>query len=243
MARPDVDPLRPPADKAPTPPTSSQRAAAKTHYTRALKLYRQKKLEAARKELEQALQLTPEPDLHYAIAKIDLELDQCAEAITELQKFLETPHGPNATKAATDQLDTCKAKLAPPPPPAPAPEPTPRPAPVVHARPRWYHDWLGDGLVGAGAVSGLVGLLCYRAAVSDLDVADASMTLPEHARHVDDAHRMRTYAIVAAGSGLAFVTAGIVRFVTHDRGGEVRGSVAVVPTDGGGMISISGSLP
>jgi hypothetical protein len=86
-----------------------------------------------------------------------------------------------------------------------------------------------------------VSLLTYRAAVNDLDVADASMTLAEHAHHVDDAHTMRTYSLVFAGTGLALVTAGIVRYMHHDRHEEPR-SIAVMPTSGGGMLTISGSF-
>ena len=242
LARPAPDPLKPPADPKPRPATAAQRASAKAHYARALKLYDQRKLVAARKELELARKAAPDPDFDFAIARIDIELDQCDAAIPELEKFLETSHGPNATNAARFALDNCKEKVAPPPPPPPEPTtPPPAPAPAPHASRHWYRDWVGDTLVTAGAASGVVSLLTYRAAVNDLDVADASMTLAEHAHHVDDAHTMRTYSLVFAGTGLALVTAGIVRYMRHDRHEEPR-SIAVMPTSGGGMLTISGSF-
>lgn len=242
-ARPAPDPLKPPADPKPRPATAAQRASAKAHYARALKLYGQRKLEAARTELELARKAAPDSDFDFAIARIDIELDQCDAAIPELEKFLETSHGANATNAARFALDNCKEKAAPPPPPPP-PEPTappPAPAPAPHASRHWYRDWVGDAVVGAGVASGVASLLCYRAAVNDLDVADASMTLAEHAHHVDDAHTMRTYSLVFAGTGLALVTAGVVRYMRHDRHDEHR-SIAVMPTSGGGMVTLSGSF-
>ena len=247
-AAPDADPLRPPADRQPRPPTAAQRRSARAHYARALQLYRKQAYAAARDELELAYRLAPESNLHYAIAMVDVELDRCDDAITELEMFLGTPHGPKATKAAGDAIATCKAKLAPPPPPPPpAPAPPPRPAPVkihtsVRATRPWYRDRLGDALAIGGAASGLVGLVLYHQALGDLDAADKATTLAGHARDVDDAHRMRTYALVAAGTGLALVTAGLVRYWTRDRGEEPRRSLAVLPTAGGGMIALSGSF-
>jgi hypothetical protein len=41
--------------------------------------------------------------------------------------------------------------------------------------------------------------------------------------------------------GVALIGAGVVRFVTHDRGGESRG-MALVPTCGGGLVTWGGSL-
>lgn len=245
-AAPDADPLRPPADKQPRPPTAAQRRSARAHYARAIQLYRKQAYAAARDELELAYQLAPEPNLHYAIAMVDVELDRCDDAITELERFLGTPHGPNATQAADDAIATCKAKLAPPPPP-PAPAPPPRPAPVkIHTSARtthpWYRDRLGGAFVVGGAVSGLIGLVLYHQALGDLDAADKATTLAAHSRDVDDAHRMRTYALVAAGTGLALVTAGVVRYWTRDRGEEPRRSIAVLPTASGGMIALSGSF-
>jgi tetratricopeptide (TPR) repeat protein len=238
-AKPKPDPLRPPADAQPKPPSSKARAAAKIHYTRALTLFDKKQYEAARKELDVAYATAPDADLLYAMSLVDKELDRCEDEITELQKFLETPHGPSATKAANDEIDRCKIKLAPPPPPPPPPPPVVKVAPPV--APPWYRDWIGDGLAGTGVVSGLVGLLCYRSAVSDLDAADKAMTLPEHARLVDDAHSMRTYALVFGAAGIALVTAGVVHYRKHARATESH--VAVIPLAGGGMIGLSGSLP
>lgn len=247
-AAPEADPLRPPADKQPRPPTAAQRRSARAHYAHAVQLYRKQAYAAARDELELAYQLAPEPNLHYAIAMVDLELDRCDDAIAELEGFLGTPHGPNATQAADNAIAACKAKLAPGPPPPPAPAPPPRPAPPpveVHAarttRP-WYRDRLGDAFVVSGAVSGVAGLVLYHQALGDLDAADRATTLAAHARDVDDAHRMRTYAVVAAGTGLALVTAGVVRYLTRDRGEQPRPSVALLPTAGGGVLALSGSF-
>jgi hypothetical protein len=253
MARPAPDPLRPPADKpakrGKSPPRLS--AKAKAHYARAVELYRRKKYDLAKQELELAGEASPDPALHYSIAIVDIALDQCDDAISEFQHFLDAPHGDDAIKAASDGIQTCKDRLPPPPPPAPPPPtpppPEPEPHPVVHATSastrHWYRDWLGDGLVATGAISGIVGLVFYSQALGELDAADASKTLADHARHVDNAGQLRTEALVAGSVGLALVTGGVIRYLAHDRGEEPRRNIAVVPLRGGGVITMSGSLP
>jgi len=146
-------------------------------------------------------------------------------------------------------------KAPPPPEPAKPPEPAPPPAPVakepaaaplvqepvvVHHRSHWYSDVLGDALVIAGVGAGVGGAILYSSAVSDLDAAEKSSSLMGYQDLVDSAHQKRTYTIILGGGGLALVAAGILRYATRDTGESH--AVAIVPTSGGGLITLSGGF-
>ncbi len=246
MAAPHDD-LMPPHDP---PATRTERVQAKQHTTRAVKLYNQRKYDAALDELHKAADLDPSPELLYAIGQVHTKLGHCVDAITYYQRYLDSHPGQVPTLVTTRAIKDCEAKLPPPPPPPPKlapaappkdPDPPAKQASVLAAGPRWYDDKLADGLVAGGVVSSVIGLLCYRAALGDLDHADTSTTLPDHAMHVDNAQTMRGYALVFGGLGVGLATAGVVRYELHR--GRAKHEVAVVPTAGGAMISVSGSLP
>ena len=79
----------------------------------------------------------------------------------------------------------------------------------------------------------------YRAAVSDLDDAEASASLAGYDELVDSAHKKRTYSVALIGSGLAVAGAGMVRYILIGRRNETH-DVAVIPIDDGGMITWGG---
>lgn len=106
----------------------------------------------------------------------------------------------------------------------------------------WYKDKLGDGLVLGGVVATVVGLVEYGRARADLDKAEDRTSTSNLARYqelVDSAHRKRSTSIVLIGAGGALITAGIVRYVVHDRTMETRG-VGIAPAHGGGMVTYEG---
>ena len=126
------------------------------------------------------------------------------------------------------------------PPPAPAAPPALAPAPVVQHKSHWYADVLGDALVVAGVGAGVGGLVLYTGALSDLDAAEKSTTIGDYKNLVDSAHHKQTYSIILGGGGIALVAVGILRYAMRDTGESH--AVAVVPTSGGGLITLSGGF-
>lgn len=136
----------------------------------------------------------------------------------------------------------------------PASEATARPGPFGGGRSApsargaqptpWYKDKLGDGLVLGGVVAGVIGLVQYRSALSDLDEAEDRSSTTTQTRYddlVDSAHGKRTTAIVLVGASGALIAAGVVRFVLVDRNTEIR-NVAIAPASGGAVVSYGGSF-
>jgi hypothetical protein len=119
-------------------------------------------------------------------------------------------------------------------------EPEPVKTRIVVGQQPWYKDKLGDTLMLGGITSSIIAFYFYRGALSDLDAADASMSLADHARHVDDAHGKRTYSLIAGGAGATLVSLGLVRYAFGNR--TERHTVSIVPAHGGGVIAFSGSF-
>ncbi|HUJ61108.1 MAG TPA: hypothetical protein VLX92_21540 [Kofleriaceae bacterium] len=252
LAAPSPDPLRPPHSHLRRGVARKVRAEARSHYLRAVTLYERRKYIEALAELAAADAKDPEPDWQWAIAKVRAAADECGGAIVGYQQYLENKLDKGSIAAANAAIAECTARLPPPrarePEPTPAVRPTtppahePEPAPVlaVHATAphHWYGDTLGDGLVASGLVSGITGIVLYRAALSDRDAADHATAIASYARDLDDARRDRTYALVAGGVGIALVTAGVVRFVLHD-----RERLSIAPAPGGATLSLAGSWP
>lgn len=116
--------------------------------------------------------------------------------------------------------------------------------PPVAQRTPWYKDKLGDGLVLGGVVAGVIGLVQYRSAQSDLDEAEdrsSTTTLDRYEELVDGASGKRTTALVLAGAGGALIAAGVVRFVLVEGNTETR-NLAIAPARGGGVVTFGGSF-
>ena len=222
---------------------------AKPHVAHAMALYKDGKFLEALDELNVAYAFDPQPLLLYAIAQADVKLDRCPDAISFYQRFLDTkpPEGPAG--AAREAIAHCHKLVAAQPKPVvvepkpvvvePKPvvvEPSPEPTDTGVATPApWYANPIGDALVGGGVISGVVGILLYRAATSDLDQAESVKNYQASQSLVDSAHSKRTYGVVLGVGGLALVGAGVVYLVTHTHSKEP--AVAVAPTTGGGVVT------
>lgn len=218
---------------------------ATQHIERASALHKAGQLVDALAELEAAYGLDPRPQLLFAMGQIHVQLGQCPQAITYYEQFLATRPSAEVAAVTGEAIETCKTN----PPPAvalPAPEPVAPPtvksaplsAPVpLRERTPWYSDHVGDAIVVGGVISGVVGLVLWRSAVSDRDEADATDNYERFGSLVDSAHRNQTTAIVFGIASAVLVTAGGVHIALHHRPTDL----AIAPTpSGGGAITWMG---
>lgn len=155
----------------------------------------------------------------------------------------------HATEGPTEPAKTEPVKAEPPPPPAEPPPPPAEPTPVVVQPPppaaegshAWYGDVLGDVLVAGGVVAVISAGFEYKSARSSLDDAENAMSLDSYNKLVDDAHSKRNVSLLLGGAGAALIAGGLVHYMFHGKHGETH-SVAIVPTSGGGFITLSGDL-
>ncbi|HEX3758198.1 MAG TPA: hypothetical protein VHW23_05810 [Kofleriaceae bacterium] len=215
-------------------------ADAKAHVARATQAHKDGRYDDARVELEAAYALTPRPELLYALGQVHAKLGRCSDAAAYFHRFAATQSDPQVAKVTDQAIASCKPAAAAadpaPPPGSPAPPSTPPSATAP-----WYRDTLGDGLVLAGVVAVVVGLVEYHGAASDLDAAEDRTRAPTVTRYfqlVDEAHDKRTTALVVTGLGGLLIAGGIVHYALHDRGAEAR--VGVAPAPGGGVVSYAG---
>ena len=131
--------------------------------------------------------------------------------------------------------------------PPPRAKPAPAPAPVAvkttsePTHSPWYRDPLGDALVITGVGATIASVLVFRSAQNDLDAAEQAQFLADYEQHHTDAERKELYTWILAGTGIALVSAGVLRYVTRDSRRESR-SVSFVPTHDGGLITWSGGF-
>jgi tetratricopeptide (TPR) repeat protein len=231
-------------------PASADPSAAQPHIDRATALHKESKFAEALDELKLAYALDAQPNLLYAIAQVHVKLGRCTDAIAFYEKFLAAKPDAGPASAARQAIEVCKTNPPPPEvtpeptPPPPPPEPTPpafvmSPPPPVAGPEPLYADPIGGVLVGAGVISGVVAIVMYRGATSDLDDAEMAATYQESEKLVDSGHSKRTYAAIATGGAVALIAAGVVHMVVRDRGGQER-TVALTPSTGGAVITWGG---
>ena len=233
------------------------RAEAASHVERARTLHADGQLAEAQIALKTAYALDPQPELLFAMGQIHVQLGECAQAITFYERFLATRPGRGEAIAA-EAIATCKT--APPPPaprPAQAPKPRPSPrravdlpppvaptpmpalvAPPLAVRP-WYANYVADGLVATGVVSGVAALLVFRSARADRDRADLITGYDAYVDQIDRAETKQTTSVVLGAASVVLITAGGLHFLLSDRAARTTG-VAIAPHGQGGLIAWSG---
>ena len=221
---------------------------AKVHLDKAAAHHKAGRYDEARKELEIAYTLDPQPALLYAIGQVHVMQGQCPQAITFYQRFLDSNPGEAQAAKAREAIETCKKLQAPVNKPDEKPIEKPieqkpivieKPVTVVTTTRPWYTDVVGDVLVVAGVGAGVASLLFYRGAISDRDEADRVMSYDTYDDLLAKANTKQTYSVVFAASAGVLIAGGIVSYVVRDRRVETR-QVALVPTTDGGMVTWSG---
>ena len=254
----------------PTGAHSDSKTEVQQHVARAREAHAAGKYDEALKELTLAFALDPQPKLLYAIGQVHVKLGDCESATAFYQRFLATHPARNDAAVARQAIAKCEsvkpvklvaaARPEPEPEPEPAPQPQPQPPPPVRAielpatkpiepaplPPKraaagWYTDGIGDALVLGGVAAGVVAGLSYHAALGDRDAADAASGYQRYADLFDRAQRDRELAIGGAIGGAVLVTAGIVRYVVHDRRPAER-AVGIELVHGRAMLTYGGSL-
>lgn len=245
------------------PASADNKAEAKSHVDSATAAHKEGRFDDARKELEAAYALDPQPQLLYALGQVNVKLGRCAEAITYYEQFIQTKPAQAATDAANQAIVTCRvaitqaeaqaqqkpayepsdAQLPPAGEDTERPLETERPAQSVTpatAPTPWYKDVLGMSLVGVGTASLAAGVVLYVHANGRLDDVEGAPTYAEARSIVDDAKRTRAISLAFTAAGAALVAGGIVYYVKRDSGrGEAR-AVSVTPTTSGGLVTLSG---
>jgi tetratricopeptide (TPR) repeat protein len=241
-----------PAHAQPTsPPPAAAQADADRLVAEAAHHFEAGRLADALAAFRRAHDLVRDPKLLFAMAKLEVELGDCASAVEHLRQFLAMNPGPRATEAARRESAACAPPSAaePVPPPAASPSAAEAPAPeaTLEARPLpepgrpaarspWYRDTVGNLLVGAGGVGlvagGVLAGLSWHSANAPADDLDEDRRLAERADHFGLA------AAISGGVGAALVVGGIVRYATRDAGAPV--DVAAVPHGDGWTVTAIG---
>jgi tetratricopeptide (TPR) repeat protein len=238
-----------PAAAGPSQPTAAALADAERLVAEATRHFEAGRLTDALDAFRRAYALARDPKLLFAMAKLEIELGDCASALEHLRLFLDHEPGPRAAEAARRERASCPDAPPPTAPPAvPAPEPAaPTPAaapaaapsfraPVVRPHVPWYEDNIGMGLTVSGGVvlatGGFLWAMSYRA-------KHATAHNPDEARDLEDEARgFGTAAWITGGIGAALVVGGIVRYATRDTGAPV--DVAAAPTGDGWAVTAFG---
>lgn len=237
------------------------KATAQAHVTRATELHERGEFAAALDELKTAYALDPRPPLLFAMGQLHVQLGECGQAITFYERFLATRPERDQAALAREAITTCKTA---PPPAVEPPAPAPAPAPVVEVAPSappavsppevtaapaavavrsparpWYTNYVADGLVGGGLVTGVAALVVYRGATADRERAERASDYDGYAALIERAHGKRTSALMLGVGGAALATAGGLLFLLVDREAPAEG-LQVAPRGDGGVVSWSG---
>ena len=238
---------------------------AAQHIARATRLHEEGAFAKALAELQTAYALHPRPPLLFAMGQLHVQLGECTQAITYYERFLATGPARSQASLATQAIETCKtdppvidrsrrphdedaaaggASVELPPPPLEsasiaAPPPLELAPAVQVARRPWYGNYVSDGLVAAGVVAGIAGLVVYRGASGKRDAAEAFSDYQAYAAQIDRARSQRDVALVLGATGVALIAAGGAYFFLSERGGREQ-TVLVAPGADGGVVSWSG---
>ncbi len=230
-------------------------ARAEEHFQRGLAHYKATEYEAAIAEFQAGFEIDPHPKLLFNWAQSERLSGDCGTAVELYRRLAAQDIPPAYALVVADNLAMCERTLARPPDgnddadPIPSPDPKhaepPGPVDPRAVRPPgeerrpWYVDSIGGALVASGILSMTVGLYYYERSSDELEAALDATTFPEFQQHIGDARSDRLVAQIAAGVGLAAVTAGVLRYVLHDPPRR-RPRVGVTVGGSGGMFTIGG---
>lgn len=170
------------------------------------------------------------------------QLDEC-------KRILDDEAAASAAAAAKARADADAQAKAQAPKPTPQPphveqpaivqQPPEPPTPAPEAKP-WFKDALGDTLVGAGLISGGIGVAMLISAHS---AEQSSHTAPDYAtfKSFDDRAKSRgKVGVIAGAAGAALIVGGVIRYAT--RSTEERTTVTGWLDAHTGGLAVAGSF-
>jgi hypothetical protein len=108
---------------------ASAKVEAKKHMDKGAKAHKAGKFDVALSELQAAYDLDPQPKLLFAIAQVQVKLDNCPDAITNYEKYIAGEKDKQKRAVVKQAIEACNQKIAAAT-PSPAPDPTPAPPPT-----------------------------------------------------------------------------------------------------------------
>lgn len=201
---------------------------ADEYLARGLEHYEARDFEAAITAFLSGHAAEPRPQFLFALGQAERRSGDCESALVYYERFLATRPSGAQVRATRMHIAGCQAALVSGPDGAPVSKsvasPASRPAP-------WYHDTLGDALLGAGVVSAIAGAGFLIGGELARDRVGVSATYAEHDRHMARAERYRLYGAISLGTAAALAAGAVYRF-THR--GDAR-ELAIAPGSGGGL--------
>lgn len=213
--------------------------------------YKTKQYDAAAASMSKSYALDPQPNALYALAQSERLANNCKDAITHYQKLLGEISDDGTVKAVKANIELCQQIEAGKEPivdPKADPKVTEaQDAPILQiktvyrTRTEQRSDKLAIAMYATGGTALGGSVVLWLVARSTRSDADRAMTLDEYNDRFDRAERLRWMSYGAAGLGAVLVTYATIRVI---RGGgastESTTPVAVVPVEGGSMVSWSG---
>jgi tetratricopeptide (TPR) repeat protein len=204
------------------------------------------KYDEAVKHLKKSYDLDAKPETLYALAQAERLSGDCTSAAAHYHKVIDQMPDLNVSKLVQQNLSLCekdqpKAEPTPEPAPAaaaPAPAPEPKIVTKTVVREVSHTDKLAMGMLAGGtlAIGASVGL--YLAARSNDDASLEVFNRDDYNSLRDKASTERTAMYVAGVAGVAMLGVAVWRYTRHDE--TSSSDVAVVPTETGGTLWVSG---
>ena len=182
---------------------------AQRHLDLSVAAYKAGDFDTASKEIEAAHGIDPKPRLLYTWAQVKRLGGHCSEAIDLYKKFAAASTSDEQRKAAETGISLCEKETAKPIEPAPAVVVTP---PVDEPR-RWYHNKLGDGLLGGGVLATGIGIGFVVASVRAANRADEASQHDAFVSAIDQATTRRRLGIVATTVGVGLLAGAVFVFL------------------------------
>lgn len=185
------------------------------------KLYESGDYEAVRRELLKAYELTPQPEILFALGQVELNLGNYEAAIRYYEQFIA--RGPTEEQIALAQqaIGAARMRMA-----QPKPTPVVPPPPPPPERPRvpprsWYAE--DTGLVALGGAAVLVGggLLYYSHRLGD----DHGGTLSQYDERVQLARTTMWTGAGVATAGALVIGVTLLRWRLRPDGSDLSASV------------------
>jgi tetratricopeptide (TPR) repeat protein len=207
------------------------------------------KYDEAVKHLKKSYELDAKPETLYALAQAERLSGDCTSAAAHYHKVIDQMPDLNVSKLVQQNLALCekdqptpeaKPEPAPPPAAAPAPEPEPKIVTKTVVREVPHTDKLAMGMLAGGtlAVGASIGL--YIAAHSNDDASLKVFNRDDYNSLRDKASTERAAMYVAGVAGVAALGYAVFRYTRH---ADAKASeVAVVPTETGGTLWVTGSF-